>query len=89
MSPGVAPEKDVCRWKWEVGCVTYQLDRNILNIRFSNDLWKMTSVKKAENMSKHVRASAAKNGKFAARRLVEDGIYSKASQSITCGKRGE
>jgi hypothetical protein len=79
MSPGVAPAEDVRRWKWELGRVTYSLYGNILKILCDSYLWKMTSVKRGQNMSKYVRASEAKNEKLAARRLVRDGICSKAS----------
>jgi hypothetical protein len=78
MSPGVAPAKDVWRWKWEVGCVTYPLNGNIRNLLYSMHLWKITSVKQAENRSKPVTPSAVKNGRLAAIRVVEEGIYTQA-----------
>jgi hypothetical protein len=38
VSPCVAPEKDPKEPEWEVDCVTYSLDRNILNLLSDNDL---------------------------------------------------
>jgi hypothetical protein len=69
VSPGVAPEKDSKHQEWEVGCVTYSLDGNILNPLSDNDLWKITSEKMAGFMLLYVRASDSRNGKLAARHI--------------------
>jgi hypothetical protein len=74
VSPGVAPEKDSKPPEWEVDCVTYPLDGNILNLLDDNDLWNMKVEKMAYFMSFYVRASHSKNGKLAARRLFREGI---------------
>jgi hypothetical protein len=60
--------------QWEVDCVTYELDGNILKVLGVNDLWKMISEEKASFMSFYVRVSDLKNGKFDARRLLREGI---------------
>jgi hypothetical protein len=74
VSPGVASEKDSKEPEWEMVCVTYPLERNMLNPLDDNDLWKMTSEKLACFVSFHVRAWDLRNGKFDARRLFRDGI---------------
>jgi len=77
MSPSVAwcrSRKDSKPPEWEVDCVTYPLDGNMLNTLFENDLWKLTSEKRACFMSFYVRALHSKNGKFDARRLLDEGI---------------
>jgi hypothetical protein len=79
MSPGVAPAKDVWRWKWEVSCAPYQLGGNILYLLYGNDLWKTALLKEAENLSKPVTLPTVKNGKLAAIRVVRKGIYAKAA----------
>jgi hypothetical protein len=60
--------------QWEVDCVTYELDGNILKALGANDLWEMTSEEKACFMSFYVRVSDLKNGKLAARQLLGEGI---------------
>jgi hypothetical protein len=62
---------------WEVGCVTYPLDWNILNQFFSKDLRKTAIEEKAYFMSFYVRASDPKDGKFDARQLLREGIWLK------------
>jgi hypothetical protein len=86
MSGFVRLEKDSRRPKWEVDCVTYSLDGNILNPLSENHLWKMTIEKKADFMSFYVRAADSKNGKFDARRLLREGIYFITSEPVTYGK---
>jgi hypothetical protein len=72
-------KKSFKKEEWEVGCVTYPLHWNILKWLFPNRLRQMVPLKKGQNMSKHVRAAAVKNGKLAARRLSAEEIYSKPS----------
>jgi hypothetical protein len=72
MSAFVRLEKDSKEPEWEVGCVTYALDGNILNRLDDKDLWKSTIEKEAHFMSFYVRASALKNGKLAARHISEE-----------------
>jgi hypothetical protein len=71
VSPCVAPEKDSKPPGWEVGCVTYPRDGNILNPLDDKDLWNMRVERKAFFMSFYVRASNLRNGKPAARRSRE------------------
>jgi hypothetical protein len=74
MSGFVRLEKDSKHPVWEVACMTYSLDGNILNACDTNNLWKMTRVKEAHFMSIHVRTLYLKNGKFDARHLFRKGI---------------
>jgi hypothetical protein len=85
MSPCVAPGKDSKRPEWEVGCVTYSLNGNILNQLDDSDLWKMTVEKKAHFMSFYVRALDSKNRKLAARQVAEEVKFAKDCQSVACG----
>jgi hypothetical protein len=71
MSAFVRLQKDSRQPEWEVDCVTYSLDGNILNRLSENDLWKMTVEQMACFMSFYVRASDFKNGKLAARHMRE------------------
>jgi hypothetical protein len=74
VSPAVAPGKDSKEPGWEMDCVTYPLERNILYPIYDNDLWRMIVEKKACFMSFYVRALDSKNGKLAARQLLRKGI---------------
>jgi hypothetical protein len=74
MSGFVRLEKDSKQPEWEVDCVTYSLDGNILNACDTNNLWKIILVKEAHFMSFYVRTSYSKNGKFDARHLFREGV---------------
>jgi hypothetical protein len=62
MSGFVRPEKDSKQREWEVGCVTYQPDGNILNLRWQKDLWKVTFARKYKNRLNVVTLQKAKMG---------------------------
>jgi aryl-alcohol dehydrogenase-like predicted oxidoreductase len=71
MSAFVRLQKDSRQPEWEVDCVTYSLDWNILNRLSENDLWKMTVQERTYFMSFYVRAADFKNGKLAASHMRE------------------
>jgi hypothetical protein len=83
VSPPVAPEKDSKQPEWEMECVTYPIEGNIVNCLHDNDLWKLTLVKESYFMSFYVRALNSKNGKLDARQSFGKGADFKLRNCIT------